>query len=93
MIAKHEKEDQTLEAVVPAGLIHFSAGFVFGKWNIWAQLNGYWYRGTDEHITVAFKQMLNNALDKKSVSRVVNPEDGRRKENKQQQEVNFEEDF
>lgn len=92
MIAKHEKEDQKLNTVVPAGLIHFSAGFAFGKWNVWAQFNGYWYRGTDQHIDTAFAAMLGNAASNSSVSRVVNPDDGRRKENKQEA-INLEEDF
>lgn len=92
MIAKHEKADQQLNVIIPAGLIHFSAGFVFGKWNVWAQMNSYWYRGTDPQIITAFAEMLANASDGKSVSRVVNPDDGRRKENKQEP-INLEEDF
>lgn len=98
-MAEEEKKDDEysmLTALVPKGLVHMSFGYVFGKWNVWAQVNSYWYRGTHENITEAYTQMLGKAGAHDHVSKVVNPLDGRTKEAKrlkEENEVNFKEDF
>jgi hypothetical protein len=96
-MVEKEKEDIVLKsALIPSGLVHMSFGFVFGKWNIWAQINGYWYRGTHADVNEAYTLLLESAAKGAHISKVVNPLDGRTKEAKalkQQEEVNFKEDF